>query len=71
MSVKVILSVKVLHKDVCNVCRASAEWTPSNPSCPFESSAEQSHTLSISQVNSEDRVDFVIGISFLLDLSVA
>lgn len=57
--------------DACNLCQASAERTPSNPSCPFESSPEHSHTLSISQVNREEGVDFVIGISFLLDLSIA
>ncbi len=34
------------------------------PSCPFESSLKQS------QVNRGGGVDFVIGISFLLDLSI-
>lgn len=40
------------------------------PSCPFESSLNQSHTVRISQVNWRGGVEIVIGISFLLDLSI-
>lgn len=40
------------------------------PSCPFERALKQSITVSISLVNWRGGVDFVIGISFLLDLSI-
>lgn len=50
-----------------SVCRMDSIKAPS---CPFESSLKQSHTVSVSQVNRGGGVDFVIGISSLLDLSI-
>lgn len=40
------------------------------PRCPFESSLKQSHTVRVRQVNRIGGVDFIIGISFLLDLFI-